>query len=93
MNRLLAGLAVLPFVASVAVAGQPLTDGQMDRITAGAGFSAYAQAEATGLVGEGGTITTTTATLAQITPFISSEGDIALTVYEWISAVTDHADR
>lgn len=37
MHRLLAGLAVLPFVAGVAWGGQPvaLTDRQMDVVTAG----------------------------------------------------------
>lgn len=37
MNRMLYGLAALPFVAGVALAGQPvqLTDKQMDKVTAG----------------------------------------------------------
>ncbi len=35
MKRLLLGLGILPFVAGVALAGQPLADYQMDKITAG----------------------------------------------------------
>lgn len=37
MNKLLAGIAALPFLAGVAMAGQPapLSDTQMDQVTAG----------------------------------------------------------
>lgn len=35
MKRFALGLAVLPLLAGVAVAGQPLTDKQMDAVTAG----------------------------------------------------------
>jgi hypothetical protein len=35
MNRTLMGLAVMPFVAGTAIAAQPLTDKQMDKVTAG----------------------------------------------------------
>ncbi|MGH7116613.1 MAG: hypothetical protein ACREE9_19210 [Stellaceae bacterium] len=35
MKQLLLGLATLPFVAGVAFAAQPLTDNQMDKVTAG----------------------------------------------------------
>lgn len=35
MKRFASALAVLPFLASVALAGQPLTDKQMDNVTAG----------------------------------------------------------
>jgi hypothetical protein len=35
MNRFALGLAVLPFMGGVAVAAQPLTDKQMDNVTAG----------------------------------------------------------
>jgi hypothetical protein len=36
MRKLLFGLAALPFLASTALAGQPLNDRQMDRVVAGA---------------------------------------------------------
>jgi hypothetical protein len=41
MKKLLFGLAVLPFLAGVSLAGQPLplTDQQMDKVTAGFDFS------------------------------------------------------
>jgi hypothetical protein len=35
MKKLLLGLAILPFAAGVALATQPLTDNQMDKVTAG----------------------------------------------------------
>jgi len=40
MKKLLSGLAALPFLASLALAGQPakLTDLQMDKVTAGHDF-------------------------------------------------------
>lgn len=49
MNKLLAGVAALPFLATAAVAAQPLSDHQMDAVTAG--FSAFATA---GAEAEGG---------------------------------------
>lgn len=61
MNRLLAGVAVLPFLSTVAFAGQPLSDRQMDAVTAGFGSIATAAAQA-----EGAVITATTATLAEV---------------------------
>ena len=41
MKRILAGLAVLPFLAGVALAGQPvpLSDQQMDKVSAGFDFA------------------------------------------------------
>jgi hypothetical protein len=38
MNKTLMGLAILPFLAGTALAGQPLTDKQMDKVTAGHDF-------------------------------------------------------
>jgi len=43
MNKLTMGLAVLPFLAGPALAGQPLTDKQMDNVTAGFTFSVEEQ--------------------------------------------------
>jgi hypothetical protein len=40
MKNLLLGLAILPFAAGVALAAQPLTDKQMDKVTAGHTFTA-----------------------------------------------------
>jgi hypothetical protein len=44
MKRLIFGLAALPFMAGLASAGQPLTNAQMDAVTAG--FSSIAMADA-----------------------------------------------
>jgi hypothetical protein len=41
MQKLLFGLAALPFLASIAMAGQPLSDKQMDRVVAGTVFNTY----------------------------------------------------
>ncbi len=37
MKRFFVCLAIMPFLAGAASAGQPLTDRQMDRVTAGSG--------------------------------------------------------
>lgn len=69
MKSLLAGMAALPFLLSVASAGQPLTAQQMDGVTAG--FSAISLADAQGLAGESGvvfTATTNTAIVQQMSP-------------------------
>jgi hypothetical protein len=38
MNKTVMGLAILPFMAGAALAAQPLTDKQMDKVTAGHDF-------------------------------------------------------
>lgn len=40
MKKTLMGMAILPFLAGIALAGQPLTDKQMDKVTAGHDFQA-----------------------------------------------------
>jgi hypothetical protein len=40
MKKILMGMSILPFLAGVALAGQPLTDKQMDKVTAGHDFQA-----------------------------------------------------
>src|SRR5690242_10299934 len=64
MKKALMGLAVLPLFAGVAVAAQPLTDRQMDKVAGG--FFGQGLAEAEGIVGESGIVVTTTATLGQV---------------------------
>jgi len=66
MKKLLLALALLPLTAVVAVAGQPLTDKQMDKVTAG--FNSTAWADAQGLGGESSIVTTYTATLSKVAP-------------------------
>lgn len=65
MKKALMGLAVLPFLAGVAAAGEPLTDQQLDRVNGG--FIAIAHAQAEGLVGSNGIVVTTTGTLGLVT--------------------------
>ncbi len=57
----LLGLAALPFLAGVASAAQPLSDMQMDKVTAGFDSASLADAEALGQV-----VASTTATLSQV---------------------------
>jgi hypothetical protein len=85
MKKVLMGLATLPFLAGVAVAGQPLTNQQMDRVTAG--FAATSIADAEGLVGESGIVLTTTATLAQVLPIATATlGETSSTLYKSVAA-------
>jgi len=92
MNKLLAGVAALPFLATAAFAAQPLSDHQMDGVTAG--FSAFATA---GAEAEGGVIQTTTATLAEVANFATvacctisgiTEDETTLTIIKSVSAAT-----
>ncbi len=72
-TKVLMGLAALPFAASLAVAGQPLTVQQMDKVTAG--FTALSIADAQGLVGESGVVLTTTASASQVLPIATIKAD------------------
>jgi len=72
-TKVLMGVAALPFAASLAVAGQPLTDQQLDRVTAG--FTATSIADAQGLVGESGVVLATTATVSQVLPIATLHAD------------------
>jgi len=91
MNKLLAGVAALPFLATTAFAAQPLSDHQMDAVTAG--FAAFATA---GAEAEGAQIfgkTTTVAEVAQLTTVVvpNSEGgpsETTLNIIKSVSAAT-----
>lgn len=61
MNKLLIGLATVPLMSSVAFAAQPLTDRQMDAVTAG--FTAFSTSLAESF---GGVTSTATANLAEV---------------------------
>jgi len=78
MKKVLMGVAALPFLAGVATAGQPLTDQQLDRVTAG--FNATSIGDAQGLVGESGLLFTSTATLAEVAPFATRTVTVATPV-------------
>ena len=85
MKSLLYGLAALPFLASVGLAGQPLNDQQMDRVTAG--FTSSAQADAQGVVGESALLLTTAATLAEVAPLATLRlGETSSTLFKSLAA-------
>jgi hypothetical protein len=85
MKKVLMGLAALPFLAGVAAAGQPLTDQQLDRVTAG--FTATSIADAQGVVGESGVLLTTVATLSQVSPLATAKlGETSSTLYKSLAA-------
>lgn len=85
MRKLLMAAAVLPFLAGVANAGQPLSDKQMDKVTAG--FTALSIADAEGLVGESGIVLTTTASLSQVVPLArATMGEASSTLFKSIAA-------
>jgi len=87
MKKLLAALTALPFMAGVAVAGQPqpLNDKQMDAVTAG--FTAISIADAEGLVGRAGTLLTTTASVSQVIPYAVATPTIGGVLSEFTSTV------
>lgn len=87
MKKLLIALAALPFMVGIAAAGQPkpLSDKQMDKVTAG--FTAWAFADAQGLNGESGIVTTYTATLSKVAPFARATFlEASSTLYVSVSA-------
>ena len=85
MKKLLMGVAALPFCMGVAVAGQPLTNQQMDRVTAG--FSAVSIADAEGLVGTGAPLLTTTGSLSLVTPYATAPaGEVTVNAIKSLSA-------
>jgi hypothetical protein len=85
MKNVLMALAALPFMAGVALAGQPLNDRQMDQVTAG--FTAISIADAEGLVGESGAVLVTTASLSQVLPFARATlGETSSTLFKSVAA-------
>lgn len=85
MKKLLMALAALPFMAGAAAAGQPLSDQQMDKVTAG--FTALSIADAEGLVGALGNVLTTTASLSLVIPYATAtRGEISSTIYKSLAA-------
>lgn len=91
MNKLLIGLAAVPLMSSVAFASQPLTDRQMDTVTAG--FLALATSEAESF---GGVTSAATSNLAEVaalrtgsgagTPVTVTVGEVTLNIIKAVSA-------
>ena len=87
MGKVIMGLVALPLLTGVAVAGQPLSNQQMDLVTAG--FSATSIADAEGLAGQGMFVITNTATLAEVFPITTKTvGETTSTLYESLSSST-----
>jgi hypothetical protein len=95
MNKVLLGLAALPFLAGAASAAQPLTDGQMDTVTAG--FDALSTAESQALGKIVATQTSTVSLVAVVTgtasdgthvPVTATFGETTLTLYKSVSAAS-----
>lgn len=92
MRKFLFGLAAIPLLASSAFATEPLTNSQMDAVTAG--FSAFSTADAQALgkivatlsasVSEVNVVTTTNAAGATV-PVSASFGETTLTLIKSIS--------
>jgi hypothetical protein len=78
MNKLLIGLVTVPLMSSVAFAGQPLSDKQMDAVTAG--FSAFSTSLAESF---GGVTAAATANLAEVSALRNAAGaPVTVTVGE-----------
>ena len=69
MKKLLLALGLAPLMAGTAMAAQPLTDNQMDGVTAG--FAAFSTSDAQAL---GKIVASVTSTVAQVAVVTNSEG-------------------
>lgn len=69
MNKVLLGVAALPFLAGAASAAQPLSESQMDAITAGFASISTADAQALGKI-----VASATATLSQVAVVTKTTG-------------------
>ena len=98
MNKVLLGLAALPFLAGAASAAQPLTDRQMDVVTAGFDALSTAEAQALGKIVATQTataalvavVTTTSGTgaAATVVPVQATFGETTLTLFKSVSAAS-----
>jgi hypothetical protein len=85
MKSLVIAVMALPFMAGAAGAAQPLSDSQMDGVTAG--FTALSIADAEGAVGESGIVLTNTASISQVNPVaVGVFGETATVLYKSLSA-------
>lgn len=96
MNKLLLGVAALPLLSGIASAAQPLSDKQMDAVTAGFAAISTADAQALGKIVAAATatvsqvavVTTTTGSgsSAVTTPVTATFGETTLTLIKSLSA-------
>jgi hypothetical protein len=88
MRKLLLALGMAPLMAGTAMAAQPLSDNQMDGVTAG--FAAFSTADSQAL---GKIVASVTATVAQVSavtnstgaPLTATFGSTTLTLFKSIS--------
>lgn len=92
MKKFLLGLAAVPLLAGTALAAQPLSDRQMDAVTAG--FSAFSTADAQALGKIVATLSATVASVNVVTttdlsgnpvPITATFGETTLTLIKSIS--------
>ncbi|HUK07109.1 MAG TPA: hypothetical protein VLX09_04500 [Stellaceae bacterium] len=76
MKKFLLALGVAPLLAGTAMAAQPLTDNQMDGVTAG--FAAFSTSDAQAL---GKIVASVTATVAQVAVVTTSSGHPVTATY------------
>ena len=76
MKKFVLGLVALPFVANFASAAQPLTNDQMDTVTAGFSSLSYADAQALGKI-----VASATATLSQVNIVTNNSGGAVSATY------------
>jgi len=76
MRKFLLALGVAPLMAGTAMAAQPLTDNQMDGVTAG--FASFSTADAQAL---GKIVASVTATVAQVAVVTTSSGHPVTATY------------
>ena len=95
MNKVLLGLAALPFLAGAAFAAQPLTDPQMDVVTAGFDALSTAEAQALGKIvaTQSSTVAlvavvTGTSTSGAVVPIQATFGETTLTLFKSVSAAS-----
>jgi len=94
MNKLLIGLATVPLMSSVAFAAQPLTDNQMDKVSAG--FTAFSTSLAESY---GGVTAAATANLAEVAVLRDTSGapvqvtfsEVTLSTIKLVSAAQSEA--
>ena len=76
MRKFLLALGVAPLMASTAMAAQPLTDNEMDGVTAG--FASFSTSDAQAL---GKIVASVTATVAQVAVVTTSSGHPVTATY------------
>lgn len=89
LRKFIIGLAALPFAASVASAAEPLTNQQMDQVTAGFSALSFADAQALGKI-----VAAASATLSQVAvvtnaagaPVTATFGETTLTLIKSLAA-------